>query len=344
VVDHPARWWHALPDGRIQCDLCPRSCRLRDGQRGYCFVRAREGDQLVLTTYGRSSGFALDPIEKKPLSHFYPGTTVFSFGTAGCNLGCKFCQNWSISTAHEMDRLGEQATPEQIVAAARHLDAASIAFTYNDPIIFSEYAIDIAQVARAAGIHPVAVTAGYINPEPRRELFVAMDATNIDLKAFTEDFYWRVTGAHLRDILETLVYVKHETDVWLEITTLIIPGFNDDPSELDAEFAWLVSELGPDMPLHLSAFHPAYRMQDVPPTPPKELVGIRERALGAGLQYVYTGNIYDAKGQATYCANCHRELIKRDWYRVKRNRVVTEPGSDIGYCPDCGATIPGRFQ
>jgi len=295
----PGRWWHALDDGRLQCDLCPRDCRLHEGQRGLCFVRRMEGGQMVLTTYGRSSGFCVDPIEKKPLNQFYPGTSVLSFGTAGCNLACKFCQNWDISKSREMDTLMDAATPEAIAAAAERLGCKSVAFTYNDPVIFAEYAMDAADACHAKGIQTVAVTAGYIHPEPRREFFSRIDAVNVDLKAFTEDFYFKLTGAHLQPVLDTLVYLAKDTNVWTEITTLLIPGRNDSDAELEAECKWIRDRLGPDVPLHFSAFHPDWKMRDVPPTPPETLTRAREIALRAGLRYVYTGNVHDETGGST---------------------------------------------
>ena len=335
---HPARYWHAMEDGRIQCDLCPRHCRLHEGQRGFCFVRKREGDHLVLTTYGRSSGFCIDPIEKKPLNHFYPGSSVFSFGTAGCNLACKFCQNWDISKARDMDRLMDQASPEAIARAAQEWGCRSVAFTYNDPVIFAEYAIDTATACREAGIAAVAVTAGYIDPEPRRDFYAVMDAANVDLKGFTEDFYFKITGAHLRSVLETLVYLKHSTDVWFEITTLLIPGYNDSEEEVRAMCRWIVRELGPDVPHHFSAFHPDFKMLDVPATPRSTLVRAREIALEEGEHFAYTGNVHHREGDTTYCPQCHAVLIERDWYAILRYRLTPE-----GRCPDCGAGIPGRF-
>jgi pyruvate formate lyase activating enzyme len=335
---YPGRWWSTLADGRIQCDLCPRECRLADGQRGFCFVRAREGDRLILTTYGRSSGFCLDPIEKKPLAHFFPGTSVLSFGTAGCNLGCRFCQNWDISKAREFDRLTDAATPEAIAAAAVRFGATSVAFTYNDPTIFAEYAIDVARACRAKGVKTVAVTAGYISPEPRRDLYAVMDAANVDLKGFTEDFYAKITGAHLAPVLDTLVYLAHETTVWLEITTLLIPGLNDGDRELAEEAAWIAEHLGPDVPLHVSAFHPDYKMRDLPPTPPETLRRARAIAMREGLRYVYVGNVHDREGDATYCPSCERVVIARDWYEILEYRLDAE-----GHCGFCGATIAGRF-
>ena len=335
---HPARYWHAIEDGRLQCDLCPRHCRLRDGQRGFCFVRMRSGDRMVLTTYGRSSGFCIDPIEKKPLYHFYPGSAVLSFGTAGCELACKFCQNWDISKARDADRLMDRASPADIARAAEEHGCPSVAFTYNDPIIFAEYAIDTAEACHERGIATVAVTAGYIDPAPRRDLFAAMDAANVDLKAFTEDFYATITGSHLQPVLDTLVYLKHATDVWLEITTLLIPGYNDSDAELVAMCRWIMRELGPDVPHHFSAFHPDYRMADVPPTPVSTLQRARTIALEQGLRYVYTGNVRDRKGSATRCHGCRTPLIERDRFAVVRYRLTPE-----GRCPDCGADLPGRF-
>jgi pyruvate formate lyase activating enzyme len=337
--DHPARYWHEVADGRLQCDLCPRECRLRDGQRGFCFVRRRAGDHLVLATYGRSSGFCLDPIEKKPLAHFLPGTSVLSFGTAGCNLGCKFCQNWDISKARETDRLTDQAGPEAIASAAQVSGARSVAFTYNDPVIFTEYAIDVAEACRAVGLASVAVTAGYVNPEGRHDLFAAMDAANVDLKGFTDDFYRTITGARLGPVLDTLRYLHHETDVWLEITTLLIPGHNDSDPELHEMFAWVREELGPDVPHHVTAFHPDWRMRDVPPTPRATLVRAREIALAEGLHFVYTGNVVNPAGETTACASCGTTLIARDWYTIRSYRLTPD-----GCCPECGTRLPGRFE
>ncbi len=336
---YPARYWHRLEDGRIQCDLCPRDCRLNDGQRGACFVRQRVGDEMVLTTYGRSSGFCVDPIEKKPLNHFYPGSSVLSFGTAGCNLACKFCQNWDISKSREMDRLQDQASPTAIAQTAWSLGCKSVAFTYNDPIIFAEYAMDTADACHAQGIQTVAVTAGYVHAEARRDFFAKMDAANVDLKAFTDEFYYRLTGAHLAPVLETLEYIVRETSTWLEITTLLIPGHNDSEDEIRAECAWIMEHLGPDVPLHFSAFHPDYRMPDVPPTPAATLTRARQIALEAGLHYVYTGNVHDAAGDTTYCPGCGAPLITRDWYEILSYHLTPD-----GHCPHCQYPIAGRFE
>lgn len=335
----PTRYWHRLEDGRVQCDLCPRFCHIREGQRGLCFVRACRGGEVVLTTYGRSSGFCIDPIEKKPLNHFLPGTPVLSFGTAGCNLTCKFCQNWTMSKSREMERLADVASPETIARAAESLGCRSLAYTYNDPVIFHEYAIDVAQACRARGIRSVAVTAGYICPEPRREFFRWMDAANVDLKGFTEAFYHRLCSAHLRPILETLEYLVHETSVWLEITTLLIPGENDSDAEIEAMTAWVVEHLGPDVPMHFTAFHPDYKMLDHPSTPADTLTRARTIARRNGVRHAYTGNVRDAAGQSTYCHACGEQLIARDGYRIGAWRLTAD-----GRCSRCGTRCPGVFE
>lgn len=336
---HPGRWWHLLDDGRMQCDLCPRDCRLHEGQRGACFVRQRVGDEMVLTTYGRSSGFCIDPVEKKPLNHFYPGSSILSFGTAGCNLACKFCQNWDISKSRDMDRLADQATPEAIAAAAAEHGCKSVAFTYNDPVIFAEYAMDIADACRERGIQSVAVTAGYVHPQARREFYAKMDAANVDLKAFTDEFYVKLCGARLNPVLDTLAYLKHETSVWFEITTLLIPGKNDGDEELRAECRWIAKELGPDVPVHFTAFHPDHKMTDIPATPAATLTRARRIAMDEGLDYVYTGNVHDQAGGSTYCSGCKKPLIVRDWHRIEDYQVSAE-----GACTSCGTVLPGRFE
>jgi pyruvate formate lyase activating enzyme len=339
IAGKPGRYWHALDDGRIQCDVCPRYCRLHDGQRGLCFVRARQGGQIVLTTYGRSSGFCIDPIEKKPLNHFLPGTPVLSFGTAGCNLTCKFCQNWDISKARDLDRLQDVATPEAIAEAALQSGCRSVAFTYNDPVIFLEYAVDVALACRERGIKTVAVSAGYIAPEPRIEFFRHMDAANIDLKGFTDGFYRNLCTGKLAPVLDTLEYLKHQTKVWFEITTLLIPDENDSAAEIEAESAWLMERLGPDVPVHFTAFHPDWKMTDKRPTPPETLRRARRIAMKAGLRYVYTGNVHDPEGQTTRCHACGTALIGRDWYDITAWRL-----SAGGRCHDCSAQCDGVFE
>ena len=333
------KWWHRLDDGRIQCDLCPRDCRLHEGQRGLCFVRKMENGRMVLTTYGRSSGFCVDPVEKKPLNHFYPGTSILSFGTAGCNLACKFCQNWDISKSREFDRLQDAAAPEAIARAALQLGCKSVAYTYNDPVIFAEYAMDIADACRAQGVQNVAVTAGYIHPEARREFYAKMNAANVDLKAFTDDFYWKLCGARLAPVLETLVYLVKETDVWTEITTLLIPGQNDSDAELEAESKWIFEHLGPDVPLHFTAFHPDWKMTDIPATPAATLARARDIARRAGLRYVYTGNVHDREGDTTLCPSCGEAVVERDWYELRGWRLTGD-----GRCRSCGASVAGVYD
>jgi pyruvate formate lyase activating enzyme len=335
----PGRYWHTLEDRRIQCDLCPRFCRLHEGQRGLCFVRARQGDAMVLTTYGRSSGFCIDPIEKKPLNHFLPGTPVLSFGTAGCNLTCKFCQNWDISKARAFDRLQDYASPEAIAQAAVASGCRSVAFTYNDPVIFLEYAVDVAQACRARGIRTVAVSAGYICEEPRAEFFRHMDAANIDLKGFTERFYKELCSAKLGPVLDTLIYLKEETNVWFEITTLLIPGENDSADEVEALSRWVLEKLGPDVPLHFTAFHPDWKMLDKPATPAATLRRARAIAREVGLHYVFTGNVHDEDGQSTYCHGCGEKLIGRDWYDITAWSLTSG-----GCCAKCNTPCEGIFE
>jgi pyruvate formate lyase activating enzyme len=336
--NYPGRWWEPIGDGRIRCLLCPRDCKLREGQRGFCFVRMNEGGEMVLTTYGRSSGFCIDPIEKKPLNHFYPGSSILSFGTAGCNLGCRFCQNWDMSKSREMDRLADEASPERIAEAAEEYGCRSVAFTYNDPVIFAEYAIDIAHACHERGIKAVAVTAGYITPQARPEFYEVMDAANVDLKGFTEDFYKKICFAQLKPVLETLEYLRHETNVWFEITTLLIPEQNDSNEELDQLTSWIADRLGLDVPLHFTAFHPDFKMKDVPHTPASTLTRARHIAIDKGLHYVYTGNVHDADGGSTWCPRCNALLIERDWYELGAYNL------EGNKCKVCGHEIAGVFE
>ena len=333
------RYWSPLADGRVQCDLCPRACKLSDGQRGLCFVRAAEDGAVVLTTWGRSSGFCVDPIEKKPLNHFLPGTAVLSFGTAGCNLACQFCQNHDISKSREIDTLADQARPETVAAAAVALGCRSVAFTYTDPVIFHEYAIDVAKACRDVGIRSVAVTAGYVSPEPRAEFFAHMDAANVDLKGFTEAFYVRHTRSHLQPVLETLEYIRHETDVWLELTVLLIPGENDSAAEITAMCRWVVERLGADTPIHFTAFHPDFRMLDKPATPPATLAMARRIALAEGLRYAYVGNVHDLGRQSTACHGCGERIIGRDWHVLSDWRL-----DGRGACRACGTPMAGVLE
>ena len=338
-VGHPTRHWHALDDGRVQCDVCPRACRLRQEQRGLCFVRMRRGDAIVLTTYGRSSGLCVDPIEKKPLNHFLPGSAVLSFGTAGCNLACRFCQNWDISRSREADTLADSASPEQIARAAERLGCRSVAFTYNDPVIFMEYAIDVARACHEVGVKTVAVTAGYICDEPRTELYRHMDAANVDLKAFSEDFYRSMCAGHLAPVLETLEYLRHETEVWFEITNLLIPGLNDSDAEIDAMTRWIVERLGPDVPMHFTAFHPDWKMTDRQPTPPATLIHAREIAMANGVHHAFTGNVHDPQGQSTWCHGCGELLVQRNRYELGKWNLT-----DDRRCVRCGERCAGVFE
>ena len=333
------RYWHRRDDGRVQCDLCPRHCRLQEGQRGLCYVRQRLDNEVKLVSYGRSSGFCIDPIEKKPLNHFYPGSAVLSFGTAGCNLACKFCQNWDMTRSREMDTLADAASPEQLARAARDSDCTSIAFTYNDPVIFMEYALDVAAACRALDVRTVAVTAGYIDPEPREEFFAGIDAANVDLKGFSDKFYYELCGAHLAPVLETLEYIHRETDTWLELTTLLIPGENDSDAELHAMTAWVIEHLGPDVPMHFTAFHPDWKMLSHSRTPQATLTRARDIARANGVRYAYTGNVRDTAGGSTWCHGCGALLIERDGYRLGTWGLDAQ-----GACRSCGEPLPGHFR
>ena len=331
-------YWHECDNGKIKCDLCPRGCLLDEDQRGFCFVRGRQNNEIVLHAYGKTSGIAVDPIEKKPLNHFYPNSKVLSFGTAGCNLGCKFCQNWDISKSRETEILSRKVSPDEMVKLAVLNKCKSIAFTYNDPVIFLEYAADIANLARLEGIQTVAVTAGYINPEPRKEFFSFIDAANVDLKSFNPDFYSKFCSAELAPILETLEYIKKETNVWLEITTLLIPGENDSSEEIDQMTRWIAQTLGPSVPVHFSAFHPAWKVTNKERTPVSTLKRSREIAIKNGLYYVFTGNVHDPEGASTYCHNCKKPIIKRDWYELLEFNLEKD-----GKCKFCGTQCYGRF-
>ena len=333
------RYWHRLPDGRLQCDVCPRACRLRDGQRGFCFVRERRGDEIVLTAYGKASGLAIDPIEKKPLHHFLPGSSVLSFGTAGCNLACRFCQNWELSAARAADATAVEAEPEWLADAAVRSGCESVAFTYNDPAVFLEYAVDTARACRRRGVASVAVTAAYTTPDAAADLLGACDAANVDLKAPTDEFYRRLCGGRIAPVQEVLRWLVGETQVWTEVTTLLIPGHNDGDDEVAALSRWIAEDLGPDVPLHLSAFHPAHRMRHVPPTPLATLRRARRIARSQGLRFVYTGNVRDPEGEATSCPSCGAVLIERRGYTVRLRDL-----DEAGRCRRCAAVIPGRFD
>ncbi|MDR3669565.1 MAG: AmmeMemoRadiSam system radical SAM enzyme [Holophaga sp.] len=333
---HATRFWRRLDPERVECGVCPRRCRLREGERGFCFLRGNVGGAVVLHGYGRSTGFQVDPIEKKPLFHFLPGTAALSFGTVGCNLGCRFCQNWDISQSRDQDSLMVAARPEAIARRAKELGCASVAFTYNDPVTCHEYCVDTAIACRELGLHPVAVSAGYQNAEPRAEFYAHMDAANLDLKAFSESFYRRLCGAQLQPVLETLQYIRQETRTWLELTTLLIPGENDSPGELERLSQWIAGTLGAEVPLHFSAFHPAWKLLDVPPTPLATLLEARRIAMANGLRYVYVGNLGSPEGENTYCHQCGQLLIGRDRYALTGWNLAEQ-----GACARCGALCPG---
>jgi pyruvate formate lyase activating enzyme len=332
-----AKWWEPTDDDRILCTLCPRYCKIGEGQPGFCFIRQNHGGKLYSIGYGRPTGFAIDPIEKKPLNHFLPGSTILSFGTAGCNLGCKFCQNWSMSKAKLDDLNSLTASPEEVVSLAKDYGAPSIAYTYNDPTIFGEYVIDISKIAREENIKSVMVTAGYIDKEARKDVYKYIDAANVDLKAFTERFYQKLTISHLNDVLDTLVWLKNETDVWIEITTLLIPGENDSSEEIEKECDWILKNLGDGVPIHFTAFHPDFKMIDKDRTPERTLSRARKIALKSGIKYCYVGNIHHTEGQTTYCPNCKEKLIKRNWHSVLSNNLVDSK------CKKCGEVIEGVF-
>jgi len=312
---------------------------LKDGQRGFCFVRENRGGQLVMTSYGRASGFCVDPIEKKPLNHFYPGSSILSFGTAGCNLGCRFCQNWDLSRAKQVDRLNDWAMPQDIADAALRANCKSVAFTYNEPTIFAEYAIDAAKACHDKGVKTVAVTAGYISPEARPAFFGHIDAANVDLKAFSERFYQKLCLAKLAPVLDTLAWLRRETEVWVEVTTLLIPGQNDDPDELRRMSAWSAQHLGTETPLHFTAFHPAHKFDGSGRTPASTLDRARTIAIEAGMKHVYTGNVHDDCGQSTYCAGCGALIVERSGYRLGRYRVDQQ-----GRCEICQHPVAGHFD
>jgi pyruvate formate lyase activating enzyme len=332
-----AQWWEPDGNGKILCTLCPRYCKIGEGQAGFCFIRQNHNNKLYSIGYGRPTGFAIDPVEKKPLSHFYPGTSILSFGTAGCNLGCKFCQNWSISKAKADDLNSIYASPEDVVNLAKKYKVPSIAFTYNDPTVFGEYVIDISRIAREEGIKTVIVTAGYIDKRARNDVYKYIDAANVDLKGFTDKFYFKLTFSHLKDVLDTLVWLKKETCIWFEITTLLIPDENDSSEEVKQECDWIMRNLGDGVPLHFTAFHPDFKMTAKERTPEITLDTARKIALSMGIKYCYVGNVHNIDGQTTYCPGCNTPLIKRDWHSVIFNKIRD------GRCYNCGSEIEGRF-
>jgi len=334
---HEARWWEAEASGRVHCFLCPRHCHIHSGQAGFCFIRVNQGGKLYSLGYGSPAALQVDPIEKKPLNHFLPGTRVFSMGTAGCNMGCFFCQNWDISKSRHDQVHSQLVSPEDVPLLALQHGCDSIAFTYNEPTIWGEYVIDICREARKHGLKTVMVTNGYITYEAFHDIYDHIDAANVDLKAFTETFYGKITLTHLQPVLETLEWLKKETPVWFELTNLMIPGLNDDPAETRKLAEWVLEHLGPDVPLHFTAFHPDFKLRDKPKTPPETLHRARAIALEMGLHYVYEGNIYSDSAN-THCSNCKALLIRRSWHDVLENRMKD------GACSECGFAIPGVWD
>lgn len=333
-----AKWWEKADNGKLLCTLCPRLCTIGEGQRGFCYVRINKDGILYSEGYGTSSGFAVDPIEKKPLFHFLPGSSILSFGTVGCNLGCKFCQNHSISKIENGYSELLKVTPENIIELSQKTGSPSVAITYNDPVIIGEFVADIAYEAHLQKINTVLVTAGYINEKARENVFRFVKAANVDLKGFTESFYREYTGTHLQPILETLLWLRHKTNIWFEITTLLIPGVNDSDSEIIAECEWILEHLGSDVPLHFTSFHPDYKMKNYPSTEVATIMRAESLAKLVGLHYVYGGNVHNTELQTTFCSSCGEPLIVRDWHSVLTDTMVH------GTCPHCSMIIPGVFN
>ena len=332
-----ARYYTTLSDGKVRCLLCPRACLVADGKRGYC--RVRENRQGVYNTliYGRLCAINNDPIEKKPLFHFLPGTKVLSVATAGCNLKCKFCQNWNISQVAPEDVPFEYYTPEKLVSLAKRINSPSIAFTYTEPTIATEYIVDTAKIAKANGIHTVMISNGYINPEPLRDLCGVLSAYKVDFKAFSEAFYRDVTDSTLQPVLDTLIQIK-QSSLWLEIVNLVIPTQNDSPAEFRRMCEWIMQNLGPDVPVHFTRFHPLYLMENLPPTPVKTLETAYNIARECGLRFVYVGNVPGHATESTYCPNCGRKVIERIGYQLRAVALKN------GKCRYCQTDIPGFWS
>ena len=331
---HPALHWKALDGGSVQCGLCPRGCVVSDGGRGACGVRENRGGAYYTLVHSRPCSLNVDPIEKKPFFHFRPGTTAFSLATAGCNLHCRFCQNWEISQARPEDLESAHVPPEEIVRRAVDSGARSIAFTYNEPTVFYEYVRDVCIAARGTGLGRVVVSNGFIAEEPLRQLLPELDAIKIDFKSFAESFYSDVCSAHLRPVLDTLTRIR-EAGTWLEMVMLTIPTLNDDPSVVSAMCRWIVQKLGPDVPVHFTRFHPMYKLMDLPPTPVETLHRSRKIALDAGIRYAYSGNVPGDPSENTTCPKCGATLVHRAGYVIVENRISN------GACPACGTRIPG---
>jgi pyruvate formate lyase activating enzyme len=333
-MPHPAEFWKRLDNGRVECLLCPRRCRIADGKRGACRVRENRGGTLYSLSWGEPCALHLDPIEKKPFYHFLPGSLSLSTSTVGCNMTCLFCQNWQISQSSPEDIAAESVNPEFFAKKALSSGASSIAYTYGEPVVFAEYAIDIASIARDEGIRSVVVTNGYIETEPLKKLCDVVDAVKIDLKAFDKGYYRKICGGRLEPVLRSLSEIKSH-GCWLEIVYLMVPTLNDDMGAIKSMASWIVSELGADVPIHFSKFHPAFRLPDLPPTPVSSLESARKICLDAGIKYVYIGNISGHEGASTYCRDCSEKIIDRSGYKIRSIEM------DGARCRFCGAEQPG---
>ncbi len=327
-------YFRALNTGAVQCELCPRQCRVSKGQRGFCRVRENRDGKYYSLVYGNPCAIHLDPIEKKPFFHVLPATTSFSLATAGCNFQCKFCQNWEISQSSPEDLYNYEVSPETVVKKAGEAGARSVAYTYVEPTVFYEYMVDIGLLAKKRGLLNVCHSNGFINPEPLRNLCKVMDAANVDLKGFRDDFYAEICGGQLQPVLESLKIYK-QSKVHLEITNLVIPTKNDDLAILNEMCSWIKEELGADTPIHFSRFYPLYKLKNLPPTPVSTLEKARMAALSAGLEYVYIGNVPGHEGENTFCPKCKKVVIKRSGY------IVGEVNLKEGKCKYCGKPIPG---
>jgi pyruvate formate lyase activating enzyme len=332
-----AQWWTPLEGGKVHCYLCPRDCKIGEGQTGFCFIRKNEGGKLVTLGYVRPAAVQVDPVEKKPLFHFYPGTRIFSMGTAGCNMGCFFCQNWDISKAKSDQVHSVDLTADDVCQNAMQYECPSLAFTYNEPSIWGEYVIDISKRAREVGLKTVMVTNGYINEQAFYDVYEHIDAANVDLKAFTENFYGKITLTHLKPVLDTLKRLKRDTNVWFEITNLMIPTLNDNPDEVKQLANWVLDNVGNSIPVHFTAFHPDFKLRNIHNTPPETLEMARDIALEQGLKFVYVGNVFSDSAN-TYCPSCNRLLIERNWHQIVKYRISAD-----GSCA-CGTKVPGHFN
>ncbi len=335
--DHPALYWKPIDSEKVQCALCPRRCVIPKDKRGFCRVRQNNAGKLYSLVYSKPVAVHIDPIEKKPLFHFLPATTAFSIATVGCNLACKFCQNWEISQASPEDLPSQIVTPEEIVRQAKSAGSQTVAYTYTEPTVFYEYMLDTMLIARASGVKNIIHSAGFINEEPLRNMCKYLDAANIDLKGFTEDFYANICSGHLDDILGSLK-ILHQEKIHVEVTNLVIPTLNDDRTQVKKMCLWIKDNLGADVPLHFSRFSPMYKLNNIMPTPVSTLEDVRNIAMESGLKYVYIGNVPGHSGETTFCPKCRQPLIVRIGYNV------TEYNLENGLCKYCKERIDGVWS